>query len=94
MRDAETLLEAVAQFLGEHGLPQTLTFDNDPRFVGSALGRDFPSALVRFLWCVGVIPNVIPRTGPISAAYVERFHRSSASGVLAGASARDALGGL
>jgi hypothetical protein len=64
MRDAETLLEAVAQFLGEHGLPQTLTFDNDPRFVGSALGRDFPSALVRFLWCVGVIPNVIPPHRP------------------------------
>jgi transposase InsO family protein len=74
--DAETLLEAVAQFLGEHGMPQTLTFDNDPRFVGSALGRDFPSALVRFLWCVGVLPNVIPPHRPDLNAYVERFHRS------------------
>jgi transposase InsO family protein len=74
--DAETLLEAVAQFLCEHGLPRMLTFDNDPRFVGSALGRDFPSALVRFLWCVGVIPNVIPPHRPDLNAYVERFHRS------------------
>lgn len=44
--DAETLLEAVAQFLREHGLPQVLTFDNDPRFVGSALGRISPRH-----WC-------------------------------------------
>jgi hypothetical protein len=51
--DAEALLEVVAQFLCEHGLPQMLTFDNDPRLVGSPSGRDFPSALVRFLWCVG-----------------------------------------
>src|SRR5207237_7773433 len=36
--DAEALLEVVAQFLRENGLPQVLTFDNDPRFVGSALG--------------------------------------------------------
>ncbi len=49
--DAETLLEVVAQFFREHGLPARFTFDNDPRFVGSASGRDFPSALVRFLWC-------------------------------------------
>jgi transposase InsO family protein len=74
--DAETLLEVVAQFLRERGLPQVLTFDNDPRFVGSALGRDFPSALVRFLWCVGVTPNVIPPHRPDKNAYVERFHRS------------------
>ncbi len=74
--DAETLLEAVAQFLREHGLPQMLTFDNDPRFVGSASGRDFPSALLRFLWCVEVTPNVIPPHRPDKNAYVERFHRS------------------
>jgi hypothetical protein len=42
--DAETLLEVVAQFVREHGLPALLTFDNDPRFVGSPSGRDFPSA--------------------------------------------------
>ena len=74
--DAEALLEAVAQFLREHGLPAMLTFDNDPRLVGSSRGRDFPSALVRFLWCVGVTPNVIPPHRPDLNAYVERFHRS------------------
>ncbi len=74
--DAEGLLEVVAQFLREHGLPAMLTFDNDPRFVGSSSGRDFPSALVRFLWCVGVTPNVIPPHRPDLNAYVERFHRT------------------
>jgi transposase InsO family protein len=74
--DAEALFEVVAQFLWEHGLPGMLTFDNDPRLVGSPAGRDFPSALVRFLWCLGVIPNVIPPHRPDKNAYVERFHRS------------------
>jgi transposase InsO family protein len=74
--DAETLFEVVAQFFCQHGLPGMLTFDNDPRLVGSPQGRDFPSALVRFLWCVGVIPNVIPPHRPDKNAYIERFHRS------------------
>jgi hypothetical protein len=60
--DAETLLEVVAQFFREQGLPAMLTFDNDPRFVGSPSGRDFPSALVRFLWCLGVEPSADPAT--------------------------------
>ena len=74
--DAESLLEVVAQFLRERGLPAMLTFDNDPRFVGSASGRDFPSALVRMLLCVGVEPNVCPPHRPDKNAYVERFHRT------------------
>jgi hypothetical protein len=62
--DAEAIFEVVAQFFCQHGLPAMLTFDNDPRFVGSASGRDFPSALVRFLLCLGVQPNVIPPHRP------------------------------
>jgi len=56
--------EVVAQFLREQGLPTGLTFDNDPRFVGSPSSRDFPSALLRFLWCLGVQPHVIPPHRP------------------------------
>jgi hypothetical protein len=74
--DAESLLEVVAQFLREQGRPVMLTFDNDPRFVGSASGRDFPSALVRFLLCVGVEPYVCPPHQPQKNAFVERFHRT------------------
>jgi len=78
--DAEVILEVVAQFLCEHGLPQMLTFDNDPRFVGSPAGRDFPCALVRFLLCLGVQPTVIPPHRPDLNAYFERFHRSLGQG--------------
>jgi integrase-like protein len=74
--DAEALFEVVAQFFCQYGLPSMLTFDNDPRFVGSASGRDFPSALVRMLLCVGVEPNVCPPHRPDKNAYVERFHRT------------------
>ena len=74
--DAEALLETVIEFLRAYGLPAMLTFDNDPRFVGSASGRDFPSALVRLLLCLGVEPNVIPPHRPDLNAYVERFHRT------------------
>ncbi len=76
--DAEALFEVVAQFFCQQGLPGMLTFDNDPRLVGSPSGRDFPSALVRFLLCLGVQPNVIPPRRPDLNAYVERFHRSLA----------------
>jgi hypothetical protein len=74
--DAEVLFEVVAQFFCRHGLPGMLTFDNDPRLVGSPQGRDFPSALVRFLLCLGVQPHVIPPHRPDLNASVERFHRS------------------
>ena len=74
--DAEALLETVSEFLRVYGLPAMLTFDNDPRLVGSASGRDFPSALVRLLLCLGVEPNIIPPHRPDLNAYVERFHRT------------------
>ncbi len=40
--DAETLVETVAEFLQEYGLPAMLTFDKDPRFVGSESRAGFP----------------------------------------------------
>jgi integrase-like protein len=71
-----TLLEVIVQFLQTYGLPRMLTFDRDPRFVGSSSGRDFPWALLRFLLCVGVEPNVCPPQRPDQHAYVERLHRT------------------
>jgi hypothetical protein len=53
-----------------------LTFDRDPRFVGSASGRDFPSPLRRFLLCLGIVPNICPPHRPDKNAFVERYHRS------------------
>jgi hypothetical protein len=67
---AETALEGVVQFLRLYGLPHMLTFDRDPRLVGSASGRDFPSALRRFLLCVGIVPHVCPPHRPDLNCYV------------------------
>jgi len=50
---AETACDTLVEFLQRSGLPAMLTFDRDPRWVGSASGRDFPSVLVRFLRLAG-----------------------------------------
>jgi transposase InsO family protein len=73
---AETAFDGVVAFLRGSGLPPMLTFDRDPRWVGSQSGRDFPSALRRFLLCLDIHPNVCPPHQPQKQAYVERYHRS------------------
>lgn len=59
-----------------HGKPQRLSFDHDPRWVGGSSGWDFPSALIRFLWGVGVDVRITPVHQPWHNAFVERYHRS------------------
>lgn len=73
---SETALEAVAQLVQDHGLPQQVTFDRDPRFVGSSRERDFPSAFLRFWLCLGVEVDVCPPHRPDRNAFVERYHRT------------------
>jgi hypothetical protein len=73
---AQTALQAVIRFLQRYGLPPKITFDRDPRLVGAATGRDFPSPLVRFLLCLGIEPNVCPPRRPDKNAFVERYHRT------------------
>ncbi len=73
---AQTALEAVIDFLQRYGLPAKITFDRDPRFVGGATGRDFPSPLVRFLLCLGIQPHICPPHRPDKNAFVERYHRT------------------
>ena len=85
--DAEALFEVVVQFLCQYGLPQMLTFDNDPRFVGSPSGRDFPSALVRFLLCVGVIQSADPAASSRQKCVRRTVSSLAWSGVLTGPSA-------
>ena len=50
---AETACDTLVEFLQRSGLPAMLTCDRDPRWVGSASGRDFPCVLVRFLRLAG-----------------------------------------
>jgi hypothetical protein len=81
--NAATTLCAMEQLLTEWGLPQQLTFDRDPRLVGGARGRDFPSAFVRFWHCLGVAVNICPPHRPDLNCFVERMHRSLGSECLA-----------
>jgi hypothetical protein len=61
----ETALEAVVALLEAHGLPEAISLDRDPRFVGSAGARDFPSPLVRLLTCLGVAVTICPPRLPL-----------------------------
>src|SRR5215469_12786774 len=69
-------LETVITFLRQYGRPRQMTFDRDPRWVGSGSGRDFPSPLRRLLLCLGMTPHICPPHRPDKNAYVERYHRT------------------
>lgn len=73
---AETALLAVASLLEEHGLPEHVSLDRDPRWVGSQQQRDFPAPLVRFLMCLGVRVTLCPPKRPDKNGFVERYHRT------------------
>lgn len=74
--NAESAFIMVVKILQSHGCPQRITLDRDPRWVGSWSGRDFPSALLRFLWCVGIEPVICPPKRPDKNPFVERYHRN------------------
>jgi len=73
---AETSLRAVAELARAQGLPDRITFDRDPRFVGAVQSRDFPAPFVRFWACLGVDVTICPPHRPDKNAFVERYHRS------------------
>lgn len=73
---AETALGAVAAIVEQHGLPEHISLDRDPRWVGSQLQRDFPAPLVRFLLCLGVEVTICPPQRPDRNGFVERYHRT------------------
>ena len=75
-RGAETSLRSVVAHLKQAGCPKTITFDRDPRWVGAAQSRDFPSAFVRMLHCLGIEPCITPPHRPDLNCYVERYHKS------------------
>jgi hypothetical protein len=72
----QTALEAVIAFLRKSGCPPQITFDRDPRWVGSVSGRDFPSPLRRLLLCLGIKPQICSPHRPDKNAFVERYHRT------------------
>lgn len=71
---AETVFAPLLQLLQQIGLPERVRFDRDPRFLGSASMRDFPTPFLRFWYALGVQPVVNPPHRPDLNAFVERLH--------------------
>jgi len=72
--NAETAIVSLTETFRQWGLPDIVTFDRDPRFVGSAGGSDYPSVLVRFLNCLGITADICPPRHPERNPFVERYH--------------------
>jgi len=73
---AETALATVATLLQRCGLPDHVSLDRDPRWVGSQQQRDFPAPIIRLLPCVGVDVHICPAHRPDKHGVVERYHRT------------------
>jgi transposase InsO family protein len=71
-----TAIETAAAIVSEQGLPDKVTIDRDPRFVGETSQRESPSAFLRFWQCLGVEVMICPPRRPDLNAFVERYHRS------------------
>jgi len=74
--DAEQALLSMATSLQRYGVPRCVTYDRDPRFVGSASTDGYPSAFTRFLLCMGCDVDILPPRRPDLKPFVERFQRT------------------
>jgi transposase InsO family protein len=74
--NAESALLAVAMLFIAVGLPEKLRFDNDTRYVGNWLTDGYPSALMRFLLCLGVEPDLVEPGKPQHKPFAERSVRT------------------
>lgn len=73
-----TTIAAVAATVREQGLPDTVSVDRDPRFIGDTHYAFSPAPFVRFWLCLGVQLVILPPRRPDLNAFVERYHRSYA----------------
>jgi transposase InsO family protein len=71
-----TAIETAAAIVSEQGLPNMVTIDRDPRFVGESSQRESPSPFLRFWLCLGVEVTICPPRRPDLNGFVERYHRS------------------
>lgn len=74
--NAETVITTLVDAFQANGLPRAITFDRDPRFIGSWTAKEFPSPFMRFLMCLGIQVQVCPPRRPDKNAFVERYHRN------------------
>jgi transposase InsO family protein len=73
---AATVIEEMAELFKKRGLPEVITFDRDPRFISGWQMKEFPSAFLKFLWCLDVRSNICPPRRPDRNAFVERFNKN------------------
>ena len=71
-----TVIETAALIVTEKGLPDRVTIDRDPRFVGESSQRESPSPFLRFWLCLGVEVTICPPQRPDLNGFVERYHRT------------------
>jgi hypothetical protein len=69
-------IETAAAIVTEKGLPDMVTLDRDPRFVGESHHRESPAPFLRFWLCLGVEVSICPPRRPDLNAFVERYHRT------------------
>lgn len=81
--NAETVITALVDAFQANGLPEAITFDRDPRFIGSWSAKEFPAPFMRFLLCLGIRVHICPPHRPDKNAFVERYHRNYESECLA-----------
>jgi integrase-like protein len=73
---ADSALLTIAEMLLMQGMPRRLRFDRDTRLVGSLATDGYPLALVRFLRCLGIEPDICPPRRPDLKPFVERAIRT------------------
>jgi transposase InsO family protein len=71
-----TAIETAAAIVTEQGLPDMVTLDRDPRFVGESHQRESPAPFLRFWLCLGVQVTICPPRRPDLNGFVERYHRT------------------
>jgi hypothetical protein len=59
-----TAISTLAQLVQTRGLPDQITIDRDPRFVGSSTQRDCPVPFLRLWYCLGVAVEICPPRRP------------------------------
>ena len=74
--DAEEALRMMEATFRRDGVAYCVSYDRDPRFIGSQSTDGYPSALTRYLLCVGCTPEILPPRRPDLKPFVERFQRT------------------
>lgn len=74
--DAEEALFRLIDILYRTGCPGMIRMDRDPRYIGNWKMDEFPSAMIRFLCCVGIKPDICPPNQPWKKGFIERYNRT------------------